>query len=190
VEEVMRTVARFGMALLLGLGSCAAGEMSSEDFYRGQVVDTDTGKPLAGALVVFFWERHDYSPTTKRIHSELHAVTEVLTDADGRFEVSAAPETTVLGPALVEVRLTDPIFFVPGYFLLYKAKSAGKAFRDPTVVHLERIEKSDDERENLGILSPSFPFSRTPLFLKALNAERARPGLPLVEPSRERKNNE
>lgn len=180
----MHLVVGFAVAMLLGLGSCAAGEMPPGNFYRGQVIDVDTGKPLGKVLVVFLWERYDYSPTTKRIHSQLHAVTEVLTDADGRFEVSTAPETTAVGPFLVEVRKADPIFFAPGYFLLYKVKTEGDAFHDPTIVYMKRAENPRDAVEPLPLV-PSFPFSRTPLLLKALNEERGRLGLPLIQPGHE-----
>ena len=166
-------------ALVLGSGGCTSGELAFWDFYRGQVVDAATGNPLEGVLVVFVWERHAYSEVRKRITTEVHAATEVLTDADGHFEVSAASETT-FRPSVVEVRRTDPIFFKPGYFLLYRVKSKGEPMRDPTIIYLKR---ADNSLEALEGLSSDYPFGRTPMFLKALNEERARLGLPPIRPS-------
>ena len=178
----MRLATGLSMALVLGFGSCALTQESFPVFYRGQVVDVDTGRPLPGVLVVFLWERDVYSPATSKVTREFHAATEVLTDKNGRFQISAAPEASV-GPFLVEIRTTDPIFFAPGYFLPYKAKSEGEPFRDRTVVYMQRAENPREALEPLP-LSSSFPFSHTPLLLKALNQERARLGLPPIQPGK------
>ena len=167
-------------ALLLGSGGCTSGELAFWEHYRGQVVDADTGKPLAGVLAVFVWERELYSEARKRIISEFHAASEVLTDADGWFEVSAAAETT-LRPSVVEIRRLEPIFFAPGYFSAYRAKAEGEPLRDRTIIFLKRAENPRDALEGL---SPEFPFSHTPMLLKALSQERARLGLPPISPSK------
>lgn len=173
------------LVLLLGLVSCAGtGAGSGEDFYLGQVIDIDTLKPMAEVLVVFIWERDVYLPNTNFITRELHAVTEVVTDGNGNFEGPAAPETTV-GPSVVEVRLKDPVFFAPGYFFPYKVRTKGEPLRDPTFIYLKR---ADDPRNALEPgLSPSFPYSRTPRLLEALNKERGKVGLPSIQPSQEAK---
>lgn len=180
----MRLARTFPIVLLLGFWSCALSQEPAGGFYRGQVVDMDSGKPIPGVLVVFIWERQVYSPTTKRIHTEIHAVTEVFTDANGRFEISVAPETSSLGPSVVEIRRKDPVFFAPGYLLIYKGQQA----KDGSMsVYLKQAKNPSEERENLGILSPLFPFTHTPLFLKALNAERVRLGLQPIQPGKERR---
>lgn len=164
-------------AALLGLGSCVWAEVTRVRKYHGQVLDIDTRTPLPRTVAVFIWERPVYSPVTNRVHVEIHAVTEVLTDSDGRFEVSATPEAA---GDTVEVRLTDPIFFKPGYFLLYKVQSKGEPLRDPAIIYLKR---ADDPLKALEGLSSDYPFSRTPMFLKALNEERTRLGLPPIRPA-------
>lgn len=184
-----RLATGFLMALLFGLGSCAASQSPTVGYYRGQVVDADTGEPLPGVIVVFLWYGDVYSPVTKRITTkEFHKVTEVLTDIFGHFEVSAAPESES-GPFIVEVRRTDPIFFLPGYLLDYKAQNAGDPLLGPTIIYLKRAKNPRDAVEPLPLV-PSFPFGQTPLFLKALNQERARLGLPPIQPSKEGKTND
>jgi hypothetical protein len=173
------------LASLFGLESCASGQESSGGFYRGRVLDTDTGKPLAGVVVTFIWERDVYSPSIRRVIREFHAATEVLTATDGRFQVSTAPEES-LGPSVLEVRLRDPVFFAPGYFLPYKARRES----DSWVIPLTRAVTIKDLREHLGALSTSFSLDRTPLLRKALNAERARLGLPQIPPGKEGKGSE
>lgn len=178
-----RLAATVSVAMLLLFASCASSEVLSSLTYRGQVIDEETGTPLPGAIVVFIWYLDVYSPVTKRIGEEFHMATEVRTDSYGYFEVSAAPGEQKRGASVVEVRRIDPIFFVPGYFLPYRVKTDGEAFRDPTVVVLKRARNPKAAIEPLPIL-PSFPFAHTPLLLKSLNQERARLGLPPIRPDK------
>lgn len=133
---------------------------------------------------MFVWERDVSLPNTNYISREVHAATEVVTDDNGRFEVSAAPETTS-APSVVEVRLKDPVFFAPGYFLPYKVRAEGEPLRDPTFIYLKRADYPRDALE--PGLSPSFPYSHTPILLKALNQQRAKVGLSPIDPSQEAK---
>ncbi len=171
---------------LLAFESCALAQGLQLRTYRGQVLDEDTKKPLAGVVVVFVWERRFPSPATGRLVDEVHAVREVLTDAEGQFDVVGPRETSdgdddPADEVRYEVRLTDPIFFKPGYYLVYRVERKGKALRDPTIVYLKRAA---DPMEALEGLIQDYPFSRTPTFLKALNQERARLGLPPIRPGK------
>jgi len=178
----------FSVVLALGLGSCAPGREPSDSSYRGQVLDSDTGKPLLGVLAVFVWYRDVYSPVTPHVHEEFHAAIEVLTDTDGEFKVPSHPET-VLGPSVVRVHSPAIIFFTPEY-IPYRIEVAPgvRRYRDPTRVYMRRVENRK-EALDLG-LSPSFPYDRTPLLLKALNAERARLGLPPISSGKGKQENE
>ena len=176
----MRVIVWLSSALLLGLGTCATGEMSSGGSYRGQILDADTGSPLAGVLVVFIWYRDVYSSTTGRIIDEFHAATEVRSGDDGYFEVSTAPEAC-LGSSAVHVQSPGIIFFLLSYVQdRIEVKPGAKRFRDPTRIYMKRVKNPVDALD-LG-LAPSFPYDRTPLLLKTLNQERARLGLPLIQP--------
>lgn len=177
----MRVPVWLSFALMLGFVSYGAGEMSASGSYRGQILDADTGKPLGEVLVVVIWEREVYSPQTKVTTDELHAV-ETRTDAEGRFEVSAAPETK-REPFVADVRPKGIIFFAPGYVQeRIEVQPGVKRFRDPTRIYMKRAQNPTDALD-LG-LAPSFPYRRAPLLLKALNQERARLGLPPIQPGK------
>jgi hypothetical protein len=51
--------------------------------YRGQVLDAETGKPIAGAIVLGVWIGSGGMPGLS--HSTLEGVREAETDAEGRF---------------------------------------------------------------------------------------------------------
>jgi hypothetical protein len=178
----------FSVVLALGLGSCASGSEPSNSYYGGQVLDIDTGKSLAGVLVVLIWQRDVYSPITQRIHEEFHAAIEMQTDTDGKFKVPSHPETT-REPSVVRVQSPAIIFFAPGYIPYRIEVGPGvRRYRDPTRVYMRRVENRK-EALDLG-LAPSFPYDRTPLLLKALNEERAQLGLPPITPGRGQQGNE
>lgn len=178
----------FSVVLALGLGSCASGIEPSDSYYRGQILDIDTGKPLVGVLVVFVWYRDVQSPITQRVHGEFHGAIEVLTDTDGHFKVPLRPET-VLEPSVVRVQSPAIIFFALGYVAHRIEVGPGvRRYRDPTRVYMRRVENRK-EALDLG-LAPSFPYDRTPLLLKALNEERAQLGLPLITPGKGQEGNE
>lgn len=182
---MMHLAIAFAMVLLLGLWSCASAQDSPAGFYRGQVVEVGTKKPLPGVLVAFVWYRDVRSSTPNRVANEFHAATEVLTDAGGRFQVSDAPERN-LAPPILGIQVMDPVFFAPAYSLLYAVKAEGEPLRDPTVIYLYRAKNPKDAREPLP-LPVSFPFNRTPLLLKALNQERSHLGLSPIQPGKEEK---
>jgi hypothetical protein len=61
--------------LLLLLAACGA--------YRGTVIDSESGRPLPGAVVVLVWCKHPV--LTMDYLYEFHAGKETVTDSDGRF---------------------------------------------------------------------------------------------------------
>lgn len=172
--RVTRLLLGLPLALLWGMTSCVSGDTSSGNFYRGQILDAETGKPLAGVLVVFVWDRDVYSPLTGYITDEFHSAAEVWSGSDGYFEVSAAPEVK-LGPLVTHVQSPAIIFFAPGYVQeRIEVKPGAKRFRDPTRIYMKRVKNDADA---LVELVPSFPYERTPLLLRALNQERTRLGI-------------
>lgn len=62
---------------------------------KGTVVDSDTGKPLEGALIVAQWtKKHGFGLT----YHELILITETLTDKDGKFAITKTPNDWILEP--------------------------------------------------------------------------------------------
>ena len=162
--------------LMLLLVSPGWGKDDDEDdlrnaVYRGRVVDVETGKPLEGVLVVMYW----YRDVTGRERAELHAATEVLTDAGGQFAIPAAPGAAS-DPSIIHVHAPEAIIFRPGY--IRWRVTARDPLRAPIVVAMKRVQ---DPKEAVELhLSADFPYGRTPLLVKLLNAERSRLGLPPI----------
>ena len=75
------------MRLAVGaiLSLLSAGATDAAGPWKGQVVDRDTGKPIAGAVVVMIWEER--SPGVIHPEDEVHTAVEVVTDDDGRFVI-------------------------------------------------------------------------------------------------------
>lgn len=182
VDKMMHFAIGLSVLLAFGLAGCASDPEHQDSFYRGQVVDIDTGNSLAAVVVVFIWHRDVYSPTTQRIHEEFHAAIEMETDTDGKFTVPSHREAA-RGPSVVRVHSPVVIFFTPAYIVHRIEVGPGvRRYRDPTRVYMIRVENRK-EALDLGLAS-SFPYDRTPVLLKALNEERFRLGLPPITPGK------
>lgn len=70
--------------LILFLGGCAS--LTGEPF-AAQVVDADTGQPLAGVNVVAHWESHQGSLGGDALPCGAANVEEAVTNQDGRFQI-------------------------------------------------------------------------------------------------------
>ncbi len=77
--------------------------------YRGRIVDTVTGQPLAEAVVVIFWEQLDSQIPG---HTTTIAAREALTDAAGGFVLDASAIEGTLPPRTLPPRV---LIFKPGY---------------------------------------------------------------------------
>lgn len=138
--------------------------------YRGRVADVDTGKPLEDVVIVMYWYRNVVGGG-----HELHAVTEVLSDARGEFAISAVPGAA-FEPRIIHITAPELVIFKPGY--LRWRVTARNPLLAPILVDMKRVQ---DPREAVDLhLSETFPYERTPLLVKLLNAERSRLGLPPV----------
>lgn len=61
----------------------------------GKVIDSTTGKPIEGALVVAQWtKKHGFGLT----YHELIMITETLTDKEGKFSVTKTPNDPFVEP--------------------------------------------------------------------------------------------
>jgi hypothetical protein len=75
--------------------------ISSGCFYpgiSGRVVDSTTGKPIEGALVVAQWtKKHGFGLT----YHDLHKIVETLTDKEGKFSLSGTYNPFVEPPEMI-----------------------------------------------------------------------------------------
>ena len=150
--------------------------------YRGRVLDAETGRPLAGVVVVAVWRRDRVIPFHSR--SEHYAAREALTNADGEFVIDAndmernAPKRT-----------RHPFFtiFLPGY-----GRPRVPAGTPPTLtrrfyegpgntVELPRLRTREERREYVATMSPyslsEEPFMEIPEFIRLVNEESVAVGL-------------
>lgn len=145
--------------------------------YRGQLVNAETRQPLEGAAVLFYWRRNAYGGAGGPVKYHLDAK-EVLTDEDGRFHIpwfvgiSLNPLSLVLEPSA--------IFYLPGYrsVLAEVDPPDGKAFRDPTVIPMRKLQTRKERRDRIGGVLPSrVPNEAMPNFIRLMNTEREALGL-------------
>ena len=91
--------------------------------YRGKVIDAETKKPIAGAVVLVYWQRLapgiGHGPAEGFLDAE-----EVLTDSNGEFVVGKNPPASLIPGTWVSrayVTIFQPGY---GYFPLYQVSPA------------------------------------------------------------------
>jgi len=156
--------------------------------YRGRVLDAETGRPLAGAVVVAVWRRDRVMPLGGR--SEHYAAREALTDENGDF-VLEAKDVERSAPR----RTWRPFFtiFFPGYGRFRPI--AGSAPTPPytmfegagRTVELPRLRTREERREYVTTMGPyslsEEPFKEIPEFMRLVNQESVAVGLQPYPPS-------
>jgi hypothetical protein len=152
----IRTVARLSLLLLLCMSFAAAAgpipRLLHGERMAGEVVDADTGKPIAGAHVAFLWRSgiipHGFTGHNSREICYHAAAT--VTDANGHFTVPAWKEWSNY-----DVRSAAPtvLVYVKGYRPLQRMTGRGSERRP--VEHLDeryalpRFSGTTEERLNL-----------------------------------------
>lgn len=165
-----------GLTLLvvavLGFGSSTSAREKWGPF-RGQVVDLETGQPIAGAVVLFIW--WEAVPTPVQTNQKFYEAREAATDADGRFEIPR------MSPPFFSFRIFEPTidWFAPGYAhaKLVVTPPNGEAFVDPTVIQMRRLNTREERIKNLYHSPPSIPDEKMPRLLMAISEERKALGL-------------
>ena len=137
--------------------------------FRGQLVDVETGQPIAGAVILVVWWKAVFSPV--QTNREFHDARETLTGPDGHFEVPRYP------PPFFTMQFFRPdvIYFAPGYGpdTEVVAPPDGEMFVDPTIIKLRRLKTREERIRVQDSYPPSIPARNMPRLLEALNRERA-----------------
>jgi hypothetical protein len=180
-----------GMWLLVGFASAWAQVPEGWDRllgsdrgrpYRGQILDSETKAPLAGAVVVALWVRERVYPF--QVNTEHYAVRETVTDSEGRFVMEVrdieqgAPRRT---------RKPEFLVFLPGYGTFPHHYTSPKGFltelfeRGGTTIEVPRLQTREERRNNLSGANPhrfsDRPHRDLPQLLKAVDEERIAIGL-------------
>jgi hypothetical protein len=157
------------------LASAPANGLEKRGPFRGQLVDVETGEPIAGAAILVIWWEAIFSPVghpTERFYD----TRETATDAQGRFEV---PRLSVpfwkLG-----VNVGRMHYFAPGYAPDAEVVTPpdGQPFVAPTVVQMRRLKTGEERRKYVrGQLPAGVPHEKMLEFIRTLNQERSTLGL-------------
>jgi len=132
--------------------------------WSGKVINSQTGEPVEGAVIVRSWQREDATPAGS-MHSFL-GMTETVTDKDGQF--TASEKTYLPGiPLLSQVIEQRPIIFRPGYKFLVAEKNEPviKLDKIPIIIE-ERKKEVDRARDNYEV-----DFYKTQVLKKMISEE-------------------
>jgi hypothetical protein len=179
------------IAILALIGGCNLYGLLSglrTDVYRGQVVDEETGAPLAGAVVTVIWGNSSYLGYEASPREFLNAQ-ETVTDSNGNFtlQVSAGFNRKLF--ALV----SDPwiVMYQPGYEPLMEDNFKRRGFEtvDELVAALEsgltiKLRKLRQEEiykyaDTVVVWPNDTPSERIPNLMRAINVQRKLAGFPL-----------
>ncbi len=174
-----------GFVMLVLTAGCVPGRMVyTSGPYRGTVVDAETKKPLAGAVVLAVWFQETIVLVTAHGPAvEYHDSLEVLADSGGDFVVPQKTHMTLFG----RIREPDFVVYYPGYapYPSLKAQPQGedvdiayeqKVFR----VELTKLKTQEERRvgvRDLPVSIAGVPDAEMPNLVRLVNKERQDLGL-------------
>ena len=148
-QAILTRIALCVVALAL-TAACRTGQEQWGPF-RGQVVDFETGEPIAGANVMVMWIRDRPS-----LHSgeSVYDARETVTDGGGRFEIPYER-----GWLTAWVNAPAISVFSPGYVMEGAAvvTGAGRPYVDPTFIGMRLLQTEIEKckrRHLLPVLTP------------------------------------
>ena len=115
----MKSLAFFIVASLLPLmAGCQqpSAETLSAEPVAARVVDADTGQPLAGVVIMAYWELHQGSFTGHAPPCGAVDIQEAVTDEDGAFRIPGWDLATVTGSCDMRDENPSLILFKSGYY--------------------------------------------------------------------------
>ena len=131
--------------------------------FRGQIVDAETGAPIAGAHFMVMWERDNPNP----VHwtQSFYDAQEAVTDAEGRFEI---PRQRRFFTLLVSAPRFDA--FAPGYIAESSevTPEGGQPYVGDTILRMRLLntpeERCDQQPGGPGITAGE----KAPIFKQAV----------------------
>lgn len=133
--------------------------------FRGQVVDAETGTPIAGAHVMVLWERD--IPNPAHWTQSFYDAQEAMTGEDGFFEVSRQSR-------LLPLFVSTPRFAVFAARYVPEAEEltppTGRLYVDRTVVKMRPLRTQEEQcRHQPHGIRATVPESEAPLFAAAID---------------------
>ena len=101
------------VSLLAFLGGCST--VLSAEPVTARVVDADTGKALAGVVIMAYWELHQGSFTGHAFGCGAIDIEEAVTDADGQFQIPGWGPVSIYGSCDMRGASPQLVLFKPGY---------------------------------------------------------------------------
>ena len=122
-----------------GLWIVAASPALAAGPWKGQIVDAETGQPLEGVVVLFYWLKDSGTLATSHGGTEFYDAEEVVTGPDGRFVI---PARRIFTLAFWKIFIRRIVIFKPGY-----GQWAFQGLRDPQNLPYSQYEARRDEAE-------------------------------------------
>jgi hypothetical protein len=149
------------LGILVAVAACRTGPDQWGPF-RAQVIDAETGRPIAGAFVMVTWMRE---PPSLHFSQWFYDAEETMTDTAGHFEMPR--RTRVLTAFVSEPGIA---VFAPGYLMQAPAVTPqdGRPYVDPTVVKMRPLKTREEQCrfEPFGVLPDAHAY--VPRFVQAL----------------------
>lgn len=179
------------LGLVLSLAAGCGHLVYSSGPYSGQVVDAETGRPVAGAAVVAIWTRE--MPIGPEVTEGDWDVYETLSDANGQFAIPHRTHFTPYG-WILEPKLTVYYpSYAPGYAGYYRrdVPVADRPPRDPrdrdrpenyVTIPLKRppTKEARIHDADLPIGTLRLRWEQVPNLMRLINEERRQLGLQLL----------
>ena len=150
------------VAALMFTAACRTGQEQWGPL-RGQVVDAETGKPIAGAHVMALWMRE---PPSLHYQQWVYDARETVTDADGRFEIPYERRwiTAWVNPPRIDV-------FAPRYAPQDSAaKGNEREDAEISVVTMRPLKTRREECDREPVSPNASAHDHIPNYVAALNA--------------------
>jgi hypothetical protein len=158
---VLTRIALCAVALML-TAACRTGQEQWGPF-RGQVVDFDTGEPIAGAYVMVMWLRE---PPALHLRQTFYDARETRSGYDGWFEIPYERRwlTAFVSAPAVSV-------FVPGYAMegAEVVTGEGRPYLDPTFIGMRALQTQIERCKNRNLLPVLTPRESVPAISDAVH---------------------
>jgi hypothetical protein len=191
------------LILAVFLSLLVTGHADAAGPWKGQIVERETGQPIAGAVVLAIWTVRSWGEIHP--HDEFHSAIEAVSDAEGRFlipeqnAVPTKPLTAIAGPEIVIFKAGFGGWSFRGgpYYAVaedhdvreQRIKRAWEAFgKDGSVFELRELtDRKQRLSRNSSVRPAHVPETYMPQLLRALDAELVTLGVPPYHVPRERR---